>query len=105
MSLIACKLGFGTGIFPELKLTHLIPEGRVSADYLIRIFEGSCISNLLLAYKWRGTLPKSPLSVWGLARIGINIIVARGFYRRVGLASLRATITYKRIVADSKGQE
>lgn len=41
MSEVACEMGFGTGVFPELKLTHLIPKERTSIHYLLKVYEGS----------------------------------------------------------------
>jgi glycosyltransferase involved in cell wall biosynthesis len=34
------QLGMGTGLFPQLKLLHLIPKHRVESDYLYRICVG-----------------------------------------------------------------
>ena len=35
--------GWGVGYFPQLKLTHLIPAGRLTKDYLARLNRGiSC---------------------------------------------------------------
>jgi glycosyltransferase involved in cell wall biosynthesis len=45
---IACSQGMGKGIFPELKLVHLIDRRRVQHDYLIRIAEGHSYSRTLL---------------------------------------------------------
>jgi glycosyltransferase involved in cell wall biosynthesis len=47
-SWIACSLGMGKGIFPELKLVHLIGRRRVQHDYLVRIAEGHAYSRTLL---------------------------------------------------------
>src|SRR5262249_37614225 len=52
ISFVACSLGLGVGTFPQLRLTHLIPEERVREPYLTKIKEGTEISNALLAYKW-----------------------------------------------------
>ena len=34
------QLGMGTGLFPQLKLLHLIPKHRVDSDYLYKICVG-----------------------------------------------------------------
>jgi hypothetical protein len=49
---VACKLGLGVGIFPELKSTHLIPMDRVVEDYLVKLAEGMGTSKDLLSYEW-----------------------------------------------------
>src|SRR5262249_30272965 len=38
-SYVACTLGMGVGIFPELKLTHLIPKERLNEEYLVKLTE------------------------------------------------------------------
>lgn len=43
----ACELGYGKGVFPELKLIHLIPAKRMQPDFLLRIYEGNCYSTVL----------------------------------------------------------
>ena len=78
ISYVACQLGLGIGIFPELKLVHLIKKERVSQKYLLKIYQGTATSNALLAYKWKGSLPKSPLRPWGLLSILKNVAIHRG---------------------------
>jgi glycosyltransferase involved in cell wall biosynthesis len=48
LALTAIDLGFGTGVFTELKLTHLMPRGRVEEAYLLRLVEGHACSTVLL---------------------------------------------------------
>ncbi len=95
----ACSLGLGMGIFPELKLIHLIPELRVSEKYLIRLREGQVTSRCLLNYKWQGVLPVSPLSALGLLNVLKTLLLQRGVRRRISLADLRAAIKARRIIA------
>jgi glycosyltransferase involved in cell wall biosynthesis len=97
-SYIACELGFGIGIFPELRVTHLIPKERVSARYLLKVFEGTTASDILLAYKWKGSVPTSPLRPWGLLSILKNFITQRGLDRQMYFASLRAVIWARRMI-------
>lgn len=63
ISFVSCSRGLGVGIFPELKLTHLIPRHRVSDDYIARFAEAVCISNSLLRYKWQHVIPESAFSI------------------------------------------
>lgn len=46
----ACDIGFGTGVFTSLKLTHLIPSSRLEENYLLRLVEGLAYSQILLDY-------------------------------------------------------
>ena len=58
ISYVSCTLGLGVGIFPNLKLTHLIPKERVSEDYLVKLAEGLAGSAALLEYKWENVFPE-----------------------------------------------
>lgn len=40
--------GYGMGLFPALRLAHLIPAGRLKVDYLERLLEGIARSELLV---------------------------------------------------------
>ena len=95
---VACKIGYGRGVFPELKLTHLIPKERVSDSYFVRLLEETHLSGLVLAYKWQGILPTSPFSVRGILSIIKSLIIRRGFDRRVYFANLRATLKARRML-------
>ena len=44
----ACELGLGVGLFSALKLQHLMPPGRLTLDYLVRLVEGIHFSTVLL---------------------------------------------------------
>lgn len=44
----ACDLGLGVGLMTNLKLQHLIPPGRLKADYLTHLAEGIHFSSALL---------------------------------------------------------
>lgn len=56
----ACDLGLGVGIMTCLKLQHLIPPARLTAEYLTRLAEGIHFSSALLDHA-RG-LPVLPRS-------------------------------------------
>jgi glycosyltransferase involved in cell wall biosynthesis len=48
MALTAHDLGLGTGLFAALRAIHLIPEGRMTVDYISRLLEGTVYSTHLL---------------------------------------------------------
>jgi glycosyltransferase involved in cell wall biosynthesis len=58
-SWIACALGYGKGIFPELRVVHVIDRRRVQLEYLLRIEEGHNYSAALLDLL-HGARPLSP---------------------------------------------
>jgi len=90
MSFVCCSHGLGIGVFPELKLTHLIPERRVSEDYFVRAAEGHYVSDLLLAYKWQNIIPQSPFRLKTLLSVLKTVLLYRGLDRDVRLAWVRA---------------
>jgi glycosyltransferase involved in cell wall biosynthesis len=98
ISFVCCSHGLGVGIFPELKLTHLIPQHRVSDDYLVRFVEGTCFSNFLLHYKWRQIIPQSPYSIKTLLTVLKTILLYRGVDRDVRFAWVRALAKARRII-------
>jgi Glycosyl transferase family 2 len=102
ISLVSCDLGFGIGIFPELKLTHLIPKSRIAEDYLINLAEGIAIGDCLLTYKWLGVRPRGPFSALGLLGAAKNVVTRRGIERRMYFAHWRAGGRAKRILARTR---
>ena len=99
MSYVACQMRFGMGVFPELKLTHLIPERRLSPEYLLRIFEGTKQSHHLLTYKWTGAVPPNPLRLRGLLSIAKNLATRKGiFERRIFIREICATLNARRVI-------
>jgi glycosyltransferase involved in cell wall biosynthesis len=98
ISFVCCSLGLGTGVFPELKLTHLIPQHRVSQDYLVRLAEGTCLSDFLLGYKWRHIIPQSPFSLKTLLSVLKTILLYRGVDREMRFAWVRALAKANRII-------
>lgn len=54
----ACDMGYGKGIFEDLKVTHVMPRARLQAGFLVRITEGNARSWAFI----RGMLnPEMPL--------------------------------------------
>jgi glycosyltransferase involved in cell wall biosynthesis len=95
---LACDLGFGMGVFPELRLTHLIPKERVSRKYLLKLVEATEASAVLLGYKWKGILPRSPLHPIGILSIIKNSIMLQGVDRQAYFAYVRGSISARRII-------
>jgi hypothetical protein len=87
---VTCSIGLGVGIFPELKLVHLIPKERVEEDYLVRLAEGSDTSVHILNYKWHKTLPVTSFTPIDVLKMLRNLLVRNGIQRRMYLASLRS---------------
>jgi hypothetical protein len=78
------------------------PKERVSREYLLKLYEGTELSNALLFYKWKGTHPVSPLRPRGLLSIVKNSMLRRGLDRQMYFARMRAKILARRIIASSQ---
>lgn len=50
ISWVACKMGYGKGLFVSLSVTHLIASIRVKPDYLLKIARGHAFSRRLLSH-------------------------------------------------------
>jgi glycosyltransferase involved in cell wall biosynthesis len=98
MAFVCCSRGLGVGIFPELKIIHLIPQRRVSEDYIVRFAEGTGISNNLLRYKWQHIMPQSPCSIKILVSVLKTILLYRGVDRDIRFALVRALAKARRII-------
>jgi len=57
LALTACDLGLGSGLFPRLTLTHLMPRGRLTEDYLLQLTEAMTYSSALLRFIREGEIP------------------------------------------------
>lgn len=98
---VSCRLGLGMGLFPTLKVVHLIPVRRIEEGYLVSIAEGIHTSILLLSFKWRGVRPPSPFSLLELLRLAKHSLLLRGFNRRLYFAQRRATIRARQMIGNS----
>jgi glycosyltransferase involved in cell wall biosynthesis len=98
IAFVCCSHGLGVGVFPELKITHLIPQRRVSEDYIVRFAEGIRISNTLLRYKWQHVIPQSTYSMKTLLTVLKTILLYRGVDRDIRFAWVRALVKANRII-------
>jgi glycosyltransferase involved in cell wall biosynthesis len=100
--LIACNIGLGMGVFPQLRLTHLIPKERTAEKYMLQLVEGSLISMILLNFKWKGLVPESKISVRKALSILKAAILQHGLDRQLYFVNLRATMKARRIIDMSR---
>jgi hypothetical protein len=87
------------GVFPSLRVLHLISAQRLNDDYVVRIAHGITTSSMLLAFKWGGIVPASPYSAMSVARLFRHLVFSRGFTRRRAIARYRALITVRKLLA------
>jgi glycosyltransferase involved in cell wall biosynthesis len=60
LSYTGFSIGLGTGVFPELGITHLIPARRCTLEYLLRNLEAHAFSHQLQHYSRHGRWPAEP---------------------------------------------
>jgi hypothetical protein len=82
----ACDIGLGVGLIAALKLTHLIPPERLTADYLTRLAEGTYLSAVVLAYQRSSSAELSTYQVRWHERV--RAFLTRGPHRRILMAQL-----------------
>ena len=106
MALCSVDLGLGTGRFPELELTHLIPARRLTLEYLEGIHEGFGYSSTVIsaihdqAGYFPGQMPSGAMKIF-LLRILMFVTGKGRVERRIRLAQekggLRARRELKRL--------
>jgi hypothetical protein len=101
---VACNMGLGMGLFPALRLVHLIPKERVSEDYAIRFASGTHTSLCIIDYKWHGVVPSPPYTMMNILRVCKQFLFEQSFQRRIFIARLRATAAARRIIAASENR-
>ena len=57
LALCACDMGYAVGVFPSLKIAHLIPKERLDTDYLIKLASSIAQSRAILEFIWEGEIP------------------------------------------------
>jgi hypothetical protein len=56
-SRVAAEFGLRFGVFPELRITHLISAGRLNRYYLVRLIHDHALSHGVLDYMFDGIQP------------------------------------------------
>jgi glycosyltransferase involved in cell wall biosynthesis len=58
-SWVAASVGLGFGVFPQLRLTHVISAARLSRDYFVRLVHDRTVSHCVRQYMLAGIRPPS----------------------------------------------
>jgi glycosyltransferase involved in cell wall biosynthesis len=91
----------GFGIFPELRITHLIPARRVQQDYLVRLVYGHSFSLAVLRYMVYGTNP-GPATVLRRLRIIAHGLKKGWFSMRCKWAESRGTADATQFISQQR---
>lgn len=94
-------IGLGTGVFPELKITHLIPKRRCTTDYLLRNLEAHEYSHVLQHYYRNGALPPGP-SMGGRIRRALKWLKGDALGRAILAAETRGRGSARRTIATGR---
>jgi glycosyltransferase involved in cell wall biosynthesis len=93
----------GFGIFPQLRITHLISAGRVRQDYLVRLEHGHSFSLAVLRYMVYGTTPR-PATVLRRFRIIAHGLKKGWFSMRCNWARSRGTADAIQFISEQRLQ-
>jgi glycosyltransferase involved in cell wall biosynthesis len=93
----------GFGIFPELRITHLIPAGRVRQGYLVRLVHGHSFSHAVLRYMVYGTNPR-PATLLHHVRIIAHGLKNGWFSMRCRWAESRGTAEATQFISEQRLQ-
>jgi glycosyltransferase involved in cell wall biosynthesis len=100
LALTACDMGLGTGLFAELRLSHLIPTNRMKETYIENLVENIVYSGLLVDYI-RGGVKYKDLTVRQKKIRFFKALLQKGMHRRLSLASLRGEIKARNEIQNS----
>jgi glycosyltransferase involved in cell wall biosynthesis len=89
-SWVSAANGGGFGVFPELRITHLISERRVTQPYFLQLIHDHSFSHGVLRYLWQGAAPKVS-DIFSLPKLLLHGIKNGLFSMRCQWASLRGS--------------
>lgn len=95
----AVDIGLGVGRFTALKILHLIPKSRLTADYVVRLYAGFAASNEIL-YRLRPKVQHSSphgwqTKIWFL----IEFLVANKIQKKILWASHKARQQARQLIS------
>ena len=89
----------GFGIFPELRMTHLVPAARVQQDYLVRLVYSHTFSHAVLNYKIQGQSPSAKMD-FALLRVMAHGLKNGWFSMRCRMAEAKGAADAVRFVRE-----
>ncbi len=91
----------GFGIFPELRVVHLIPAARLTHGYMLRLIEGHALSHGVLHYLLEGLRPR-PVTWSRYARTIVHGLRRGAFSMRCQWAAARGDARASRYIEDER---
>lgn len=96
----AASLGKGFGVFPDLRVVHLIHAGRLQPEYFLRLIYGWWVSMGVLHYLLLGNKPKS-IGLEQRARIVLGGLKNGLFHLRFKMAAVRGEERARRFISEN----
>lgn len=90
MALLACAQGWQRGVFPELRMKHLIPPERLTEEYLVRLTEGILFSGFVVKVLHHLPVTPPPINAWWRLKYLCDMATKFGRKRRFYQAAKRA---------------
>jgi glycosyltransferase involved in cell wall biosynthesis len=78
-----CAIGLGMGVFPELRLAHLIPAHRCKVEYLLDVVRARAYSEILHSWVMTGAIPAERSDLRGRAGAWLRWLAADSLGRRM----------------------
>jgi hypothetical protein len=86
----SAEIGLGFGVFPELRITHLISAGRLNKRHLLQLIHDHAFSHAVLDYMLNGIQPRRTDSI-RYVRLLLHAIKNGAFSMRRQWAASRGT--------------
>jgi Glycosyl transferase family 2 len=80
---VGCSMGLGMGVFPQLRVTHLIPKRRCTRDYLIKNLEAHAYSEVFHHWALTGRAPAMRSDIRARVSEWIRLLVADPLDRQI----------------------
>ncbi len=97
----ASSMGKGFGVFPELRVVHLIAAARLRADYFLRLVSGWWVSEGVVNYLMTGREPRRP-SLERRLRTVLSGLRSGLFLTRYKLEGARGAAEARRLISEKR---
>jgi len=100
-SWVAASIGYGFGVFPQLRLTHVIPADRLSRQYFLRLIHDQSFSHCVRHYMLARSEPRH-IDAFAYVHLLLHGVRNGRFSMQCQWAALRGEDAATRFVADKR---
>lgn len=101
----AVGMGFGSGLFPQLSATHLLPAHRLTESYMLRLQEANAFSGIVISNIYGEGIPLIEKPSFLALRRLVHIFTGKKFRFKMTLAALRGQQRAIKLLREIKGNE